>query len=351
VNLKTEINPLISIIILNYNSGNLVKDCVASILASNYKNYEIIVVDNKSRDDSQNICKKQFPQIKLIQNNENMGFCEGNNVGIRLTKGKFVVLLNPDTKVDKKLFEEFLLEYNKKGEGLFQPKLLSMDEPTKINSAGNMIHIFGFGFSRGKGIVDTNQYDKYREINYPSGACLFTSKKIFEDIGIMDSFLWAYHDDLELGWRAAKFGFNSFFVPNAIVYHKESSNFKWSKKKFFLLERNRLYCLLTQYSKKTFRRLLPYLILVEIIVFFYYIKKGLFFEKIQGYKEIIKNLKKISEKQKELECLRKIEDGQIVPNFQTEIFVPQEVGSSRENSLFNKIIGGLARRAKNSIIK
>lgn len=348
--MKNEVNPLISIIILNYNSGNLLKDCVASILKITDESYEIIVVDNKSKDGSQNDCKEQFPQIKLIQNNENMGFCEGNNVGIRSTKGKFVVLLNPDTKVEKNLFKEFLSEYNRKGEGLFQPKLLTMDEPTKINSTGNMIHIFGFGYSRGKGVEDTNQYDDNREINYPSGACLFTSKKILDEIGILDPFLWAYHDDLELGWRAAKSGFKSFFVPNAIVYHKESSNFKWSKKKFFLLERNRLYCLLTQYSKKTFRKLLPYLILVEIIVFFYYVKKGLFFEKIKGYKEIIKNRKQISTKQKELEYLRKIEDEQIIMKFQNEVFVPKEVGNSLENNFFNKIIGGLARRAKNSII-
>lgn len=281
---------------------------------------------------------------------ENLGFCEGNNIGIRSAMGEFLILLNPDTKVDKNLLRELLIEYNKKGEGLYQPKLLSMDEPEKINSAGNMIHIFGFGFSRGKGVTDSKQFDKNLKINYPSGACLFTSKKIFDNIGTLDPFLWAYHDDLELGWRALKLGFSSFFVPTAIVYHKESSSFKWSKQKFFLLERNRLYCLLTQYSKKTLKKLLPYLILVEIVIFLYYIKKGLFFEKIKGYKEIIKNRKKISEKQKELEIARKIKDVQIISEFQDEIFVPQEVGSVRENSLFNKIIGGLARHAKKSII-
>ncbi len=343
-------NPLVSIIILNFNAGKLLFNCIESLSKLTYQNIELIVVDNNSTDNSQNECKEKYPQIKLIQNMENLGFCEGNNIGIRSAMGEFLILLNPDTKVDKNLLRELLTEYNKKGEGLYQPKLLSMDEPEKINSAGNMIHIFGFGFSRGKGTIDSKQFDKNLEINYPSGACLFTSKKIFDNIGTLDPFLWAYHDDLELGWRALKLGFSSFFVPTAIVYHKESSSFKWSKQKFFLLERNRLYCLLTQYSKKTLKKLLPYLILVEIVIFLYYIKKGLFFEKIKGYKEIIKNRKKISEKQKELEIARKIKDVQIISEFQDEIFVPQEVGSVRENSLFNKIIGGLARHAKKSII-
>jgi len=343
-------NPLVSIIILNFNAGKLLFNCIESLSKLTYQNVELIVVDNNSTDNSQNECKEKFPQIKLIQNIENIGFCEGNNIGIRSAMGEFLILLNPDTKVDKNLLRELLIEYDKKGEGLYQPKLLSMDEPEKINSAGNMIHIFGFGFSRGKGVTDSKQFDENLKINYPSGACLFTSKKIFDDIGILDPFLWAYHDDLELGWRALKLGFNSFYVPTAIVHHKESSSFKWSKKKFFLLERNRLYCLLTQYSKKTLKKLLPYLILVEIFIFLYYIKKGLFFEKIKGYKEIIKNRKKISEKQEELEISRKIKDVQIIAEFQDEIFVPQEVGSLRENILFNKIIGGLARHAKKSII-
>ena len=154
MNLKNETEPVVSIIILNYNAGDLLKNCIASILLSEYKNYEIIVVDNKSEDNSQNFCKEQYPQIKLIQNSKNLGYCEGNNIGIGNAKGEFIVLLNPDTVVEKNWLMQLLEAYNEKGDGLFQPKLLVMDEPTKINSAGNMIHIFGFGYSRGKGEKD-----------------------------------------------------------------------------------------------------------------------------------------------------------------------------------------------------
>ena len=74
--------PLVSIIVLNYNAGKLLHSCINSIKKSNYKNFEIIVVDNISSDNSQNECKKRFPEIKLIQNNKNFGYCEGNNIGI-----------------------------------------------------------------------------------------------------------------------------------------------------------------------------------------------------------------------------------------------------------------------------
>ena len=92
---------LVSVIILNYNAGKLLLDCVESIKKSDYSNLEIIVVDNISSDNSQTICKEKFPDIKLIQNEKNFGYCEGNNIGIASAKGEFVIILNPDTIVDK----------------------------------------------------------------------------------------------------------------------------------------------------------------------------------------------------------------------------------------------------------
>ena len=88
--------PLISIIILNYNSGELILRCIESVINANYNNIEVIVVDNISTDNSHKECKKQFPEIRLIENKENLGYCEGNNVGIRECLGEFFVILNPD---------------------------------------------------------------------------------------------------------------------------------------------------------------------------------------------------------------------------------------------------------------
>ena len=90
---------MISIIILNYNAGNLLIDCVSSIMKSNIKDFEIILIDNCSSDNSHLECKKKFDNVKLIENKENLGCCEGNNVGLRVAQGEFIVILNPDTTV------------------------------------------------------------------------------------------------------------------------------------------------------------------------------------------------------------------------------------------------------------
>ena len=215
-------NPLVSVIVLNYNAGELLLNCIESIKKSAYKNLEIIVVDNISTDKSQEVCKEKYPDIKLIQNNENFGYCEGNNIGIRVAKGDYIIILNPDTIVESNWIEELISAYNKLGEGLYQPKHLSLNEKTVYMSAGNMLNIFGFGYAREKGKKDQNQFNKIEEINYASGTCLFTSSNVLKKVGLFDPFIFLYHDDLDLGWRASQLGIKSYYVPTSIIYHAES---------------------------------------------------------------------------------------------------------------------------------
>ena len=247
--------PEVSIIILNYNAGELLINCVESILKSNFKNFEIIVVDNDSKDKSHLLCKEKFEQIKLIKNSKNFGFCEGNNIGVRNANGEFIIIINPDTTVTPNWINEFLNVQKENGDGIYQPKIISLEDKKTILSTGNMIHLFGFGFARDKGNIETKNAKNVEKITYSSGTCIFTTKKIFQKIGMFDSFLFLYHDDLDLSWRAAMQKINSFYIPTITVFHKESYNFQWSSKKFFWLERNRKYCILTHYSKKTQKKI------------------------------------------------------------------------------------------------
>jgi len=337
---------LVSIIILNYNAGKLVEDCIESICKTSYKNFEVILVDNASKDNSHILCKKKFPFISLIENKENLGYCEGNNVGIKQAKGQYIVILNPDTIVESNWLNELLKASCQLGDGLYQPKILAADDHTRINTAGNMIQIFGFGYSRGKGDIDNGQYNNQQLVGYSSGACLFTSKNVLEKIGLFDPFLFAYHDDLDLGWRAAQSGIKSYYIPTSIVYHAESFSFKWSPKKFYLLERNRWYCLLTHYSKRTFYRILPVIILVEVLVFFFYVSKGMIKEKFLGYANIIKNRKLIKERYSELESRKKISDKELIQNFMYEIETPSQVASTYYSKIFNKALYTLSKMSR-----
>ena len=343
-------NPLVSIIILNYNAGELLLNCIGSIKKSAYKNLEIIVVDNISTDKSQETCKEKYPDIKLIQNNENFGYCEGNNIGIREAKGDYIIILNPDTIVESNWIKELISAYNKFGEGLYQPKHLSLNEKTVYMSAGNMLNIFGFGYAREKGNKDENQFNKIEEIGYASGTCLFTSSAVLKKVGLFDPFIFLYHDDLDLGWRASQLGIKSYYVPTSIIYHAESYSLKWNAEKFYWLERNRKYCILTHYSKQTYSKIFPTLLAVDFFVWIFYLTKGFLGSKIRAELDIIKNRKAIKIKYEELESKKIVSDKELIAKFSDSLHVPSNVAGKNTNSVFNSVIQRLSKSAKKSLV-
>ena len=347
---ESNLNPLVSIIILNYNAGNLLLDCVDSVFKSTYPNFEVLVVDNISTDNSHIVCKKKFEKIHLIENKENLGYCEGNNVGIRNANGEFVVILNPDTIVEPNWLNHLMSAYNEFGEGLYQPKFFSLNEKHVLQSTGNMLHIFGFGFAKDKGKIDDEKMESVEKINYASGTCLFTSKIVLDKIGLLDPFLFLYHDDLDLGWRAAHIGINSFYVPKSIIYHAESYSIKWSSKKFYWLERNRKYCLLTHYSKETYAKMRLSLFLVDLCVWLFYLSKGFLAAKIKAELDIFRNRKTIKIRHNQLEKMKIVSDKDLIEKFPDEIFVPKNVSEPVFNQLFNKILSALSKKVKKKII-
>ena len=341
---------LISIIVLNYNAGELLLNCINSLKKSTYQNIEILVVDNISSDDSHTKCKKQFPDIKLIQNRKNLGYCGGNNVGIKEAKGEFIVILNPDTIVEENWLDEMFNAFNEFGDGLYQPKIISLNESDIIQSTGNMIHVFGFGFARDKGKKIIEKKEEIEKIGYASGTCLFTTKKVLEKIGLLDEFLFLYHDDLDLGWRAAQIGINSYYVPKSKIFHAESYSLKWSAKKFYWLERNRKYCLKTHYSKDTYKKMSFSLMLVDLSIWIFYISKGFLNAKIRAELDILKNKKIIENKYLELEKKKIIPDKELIKKFPDEIFVPTNVSEQSLNKKFNSLLTRLSKKVKEKII-
>ena len=341
---------LISIIVLNYNAGELLLNCIDSLKKSTYQNIEILVVDNISSDDSHTKCKKQFPDIKLIQNRKNLGYCGGNNVGIKEAKGEFIVILNPDTIVEENWLDEMFNAFNEFGDGLYQPKIISLNESDIIQSTGNMIHVFGFGFARDKGKKIIEKKEEIEKIGYASGTCLFTTKKVLEKVGLLDEFLFLYHDDLDLGWRAAQIGINSYYVPESKIFHAESYSLKWSAKKFYWLERNRKYCLKTHYSKDTYKKMSFSLMLVDLSIWIFYISKGFLNAKIRAELDILKNKKIIENKYLELEKKKIIPDKELIKKFPDEIFVPTNVSEQSLNKKFNSLLTRLSKKIKEKII-
>ena len=227
---------------------------------------------------------------------------------------------------------------------------MSLHEEGIIQSTGNMIQIFGFGFARDKGEKISDKNEEIERVGYASGTCLFTSKKVLQKIGLFDKFLFLYHDDLDLGWRAAQMGINSYYVPKSKIFHVESYSLKWSSKKFYWLERNRKYCLQTHYSKETYSQIKLSLFVVDLFVWMFYISKGFLGAKIRAELDIRKNREKIEKKYEELEKIKIISDKELIRYFPDEIFVPKNVSKQSNNKNFNSILTRLSKKVKKKIL-
>jgi hypothetical protein len=338
---------MVSVVIVNYNSGADLTNCIRSVLNSEYSNRELIVVDNASDDDSVQRVEALNLQIKILRNPANFGFSRGGNSGIAKAKGEFVVIMNPDTIVDAAWLSSLVDAAQRYPQAAFlQPKILLMDDPRLLNSAGNMIHIAGFGVCRGIGKPDAEPFRKEAEVCYSSGACTLVRTEALSEIGLMDELFFAYGEDKDWGWRALMAGWQSIYVPSSRILHKWSPTLGYSPRKFYLLEFERVLSVLKNYSGRTLVLLAPALILVEISVFLYAAAKGWLTEKIQTYVNLIRIRQVLAERRRSVQTRRVSGDGAIIERFVTEIEHPY-MGAA--GAVFNRLILSILTQVRSSI--
>ena len=197
----------LSIIIVNLNNIRILKECLDSVYKTTKKyTFEITVVDNGSTDGSQVMIKELFPQVKLIKNNENLGFAKANNQGLKITAGRYSLLLNNDTIAKEGAFDR-MIEFmdNHPKAGACGPKLLNIDGT--IQHQGSII---GKKFWRSTAPV---------EVDFVVGACLMARKEAIDKVGLMDENLFFYNDDLDWCMSIRKAGYKVYYLPQAEVMH------------------------------------------------------------------------------------------------------------------------------------
>jgi len=341
-------NLLISIVIINYNGKDYLLDCIDSVFKTTNCNYEVLLIDNNSSDNSSELCKEKYQEIRLFKNKKNLAMA-ARNKGIDEAKGDFIVFLDADTVVDPNWLDILLNSYKKHGKGLYQGKLLKKSDHSIIESCGDMTNIFGTGFARGRGQKDNNQFEKFQKISFPVGACTFSSTQIFKEIGYVDesSLFFLMLDDLDYGWRGWMLGIPSYYEPQCVIYHVGSPTLQWSSKKFFFMERNRWICLFTLYSKKTLFKIFPILILYDFGIFLFLSSKGMGFVKVQAFFSLLKMLSKLQKRRKLMQSKRKFQDHEIVRNFVNTIDVP--TGLTNSSQFFSSIVQKLNRKARQLI--
>jgi GT2 family glycosyltransferase len=210
----------ICVIIINYNSGEVLKKCLQKLGAQTFRNFRTIVVDNASSDESIDWLKTDRNQFCLISNRRNMGFAAANNLAIREAKTEWVALLNPDAFPEPEWLSGLMAAARTNPEySFFASQLISAGNPRMLDGAGDVYHASGLVWRRGHGRTEWTGMDESREVFSPCAAAALYRRSALLEVGGFDEDFFCYAEDVDLGFRLRLAGYRCLYVPQAVVFH------------------------------------------------------------------------------------------------------------------------------------
>ena len=245
------LQPKVFIIILNWNGKTDTLACLNSLQKSTYSNQEIIVVDNGSSDDSVEQIKALYPGVMILETGENLGYAEGNNVGLRYVLGlesDYVFIINNDTIVSENCVAELIdTAIKMPNAGILSPLVMYYDEPDVIWYAGTLLDERNYYFSRDSDGVNIDSFDRIPPYNTITGAgcALMMPSKVLRHVGLFHKDYFLYWEEMDLSYRMSKLSYEIVVVPTSKMWHKIGSSFDLhkedaSKVKVYFWQRNRL---------------------------------------------------------------------------------------------------------------
>lgn len=335
--------PKVSIIILNWNGNENTKTCIKSLLTISFKNIEIIVVDNGSTDGSINFLRMltfKNKLIRVVENKKNLGYAQGNNIGYKHARGKYILFLNNDTIVDK-FFLEPLLAVLESDENIaaVQPLILNYPKIRIIDSIGSYFINSGFLYHFGHNKKTKAKYEKESEIFSMKGACMLIKKSMIDKIGLFDQEYFAYFEETDLCQRIWLAGGKINYIPQSKIYHMGGETAKQLKSSLIQYHsyKNRIYTYLKNFELITLVKLLPIHLIYCFIISIVYLltfKFDLTFAILKAVFWNIVNIRKIYIKRLKINKLRKIHDNVYLPN------LSRRVGLNYYYHLFSTSLAG-----------
>lgn len=238
--------PKVFIIILNYNSINDTIGCIKSLKNIDYSNYEIVVVDNSETIEYYNLLKDKFNEYKIIRANENLGYANGNNIGIKyaLDNGAdYICVLNNDVVVQRDFLSKIVKVLDENQDvGIAGPCICEYNDRSKVQCAGANISLYtGLTKRIGKGTLYDSNNKEATVVDFLGGACFICKREIFDKIGLIPENYFLFFEETEFCIKAQKLGYKLLCIYESKVYHKGSSTIsKFGGLSYYFLNRNRV---------------------------------------------------------------------------------------------------------------
>ena len=290
---------LVDIVIPHCNGRQMLADCLASIQRQSRQDYQIIVVDNGSTDDSVPYLREFWPAVRLLVRETNTGFSAAVNAGIQAGSAPFIFLLNNDTELETDCLELLLQAAERNDEyAYFAPKMLSYHHRHLLDGAGEGYLRGGAGYRLGTMEEDGEPYDHPRRVFGACGGAVLYRRELFATIGLFDEDFFAYLEDVDLNFRANRAGQLCWYVPEARVYHigSATSGSKFNELTIRLSTRNSLYVLAKNYPCLLLLRCLPAIFIYQGCWLLFTIKKRQLRPYLAGLREAVVNLGRMRKK-------------------------------------------------------
>ena len=266
----------LNIIIPNHNGSNFLSPCLDSLRKQTFTDFKITVVDNNSSDNSLELLSAHYPEVHVIKLSSNTGFTGAANAGILSSATPYVMLLNNDTSVSPDCIKH-LVDTISKDTHIFSvgANILTMDSPATIDTNGDYYSIFGYAFCHDQGAAPYAR--KSSSVFTNCGCAVIYRTALLKKTGPFDEHFFAYLEDVDLGFRARRLGFQNLHCPQAIVYHYGSGTTgqKYSAFKVYYSARNNIW--LQRKNLTRFQHILhfPFTILGMLLKYFYFHKYNL----------------------------------------------------------------------------
>jgi GT2 family glycosyltransferase len=268
--------PSVSVVIVSWNSAAYLRRCLASLDRQTYREFEVIVVDNGSTDGSTTDLVGAYEHLQLSVENlgSNRGFAAANNVGARLARGRWLALLNPDAFAEPNWLEKLIQATHSKPDAFFSSRQVQAGRPELLDGDGDAYHISGLAWRRSYG-MPVPPPGGLREVFSACAAAAMFPRGKFLDAGGFDEDYFAYHEDVDLGFRLRLRGLRCMLVPEAVVHHVGyGSSGRRSRLSTYYGHRNLVWTYVKDMPDPWFWLYLPLHLLMTIISLIYFALEG-----------------------------------------------------------------------------
>ena len=314
----------IAVVIVTHRSADKVQPVLEGVSAQLVSGDELVVVDNASPDGTAAAVRAAAPEGLLLEQEANLGFAAGCNIGAAASRAPLLLFLNPDARPEVGCLDALRrVAHERPAWGAWQA-LVTMEDGKTINTAGNVLHYLGMGWAGRCGQPLSSAPDAPSEVGFASGAALLVRREDWDRLGGFDERYFMYGEDLDLGLRLWLAGRGVGVAPAARVEH--DYEFTKGGQKWFLLERNRWWTVLGSYPAPVLALVTPPLLLCELAVILLAMRDGWLHEKLRAQMAVLRDLRSILERRRRIQATRKVSAGEFASRLSADLDSPYLAG-------------------------